>query len=107
MSRVPKDVEEPREIPMLGDLIIGLDPQESLQRRIAPDFGQAGVIGGVPQQRREHGDAPEQRDRVVVAAAAPRPAEALEQAASGTASRQRRTTPSEGESSSAAQANRG
>ena len=62
---------------MLGDLIVGLNPQETFQRRVAADFAEASVIGGVAQQGREQGDAPEQADREVVAAAAPRPPELL------------------------------
>ena len=56
----------------LGDLIVGLDPQDLFQRRIATDFAEASVIGCMAQQRREQSDAPEQRDWEVIAASAPR-----------------------------------
>ena len=92
---------------MLGDLIVGLNPQETFQRRVAAHLAEASVIGGVVQQGGEQCDAPEQCDRKVVAAAAPRSSEPLKSAASGTASMHRRTTLKVGESSSAAQANRG
>jgi hypothetical protein len=69
---VPQDVEEPREIPVMGDLLLGLDPEESMQRGVAADFGEAGVIRGMPQERGEHGDAPEEGDGIVVSAASPR-----------------------------------
>ncbi len=45
---VSQDVEEPREIPVMGDLLLGLDPEQSLQRGVAADFGEAGVIRGMP-----------------------------------------------------------
>jgi hypothetical protein len=45
---VPQDVKEPREIPVMGDLLFGLDSEQSLQRGITADFGEAGVIRGMP-----------------------------------------------------------
>ena len=76
---MPEDIEEPREIPMLGDLIVGLNPQETFQRRVAAHLAEASVIGGVAQQGGEQCDAPEQCDRKVVAAAAPRSSEPLQE----------------------------
>ncbi len=64
---------------MLGDLIVGLNPQETFQRRVAAHLAEASVIGGVAQQGGEQCDAPEQCDRKVVAAAAPRSSEPLQE----------------------------
>ena len=72
MGRVPEDVEESRKIPVLGDLVLSLNAQEPAQGRIAADFPEASVIRGVPQQRSHQGDAPEDGDRKIIAAAAPR-----------------------------------
>jgi hypothetical protein len=63
---MPQDVEEPREIPVMGDLLLSFDPEESMQRGVAADFSEAGVIRGMPQERGEHGNAPEEGDGIVV-----------------------------------------
>src|SRR4051812_12630936 len=78
MGGMAEGVEEPREVPMLGDLIVGLDPPGPVQRGITTDLAEASVIGGVAQHRGQDRDAPEDRDGEVVAAAAPRSAEALQ-----------------------------
>ena len=80
---MPQDVEEPREIPVMGDLLLGLDPEESIERGVAADFGEAGVIRGMPQERGEHGDAPEEGDGIVVPAASPRLPQTLQEGGVG------------------------
>ena len=91
----------------MGDLVLGLEPEQAMQCGIAADFGQAGVIRSVPQQGGQHRDAPEQRDGIVVPPASPARHSPCRRELSGMASRQRRIVPRDGESSSAAQANRG
>ena len=49
-----QDVEEPREIPVMGDLLLGLDPEESLQRGIAADFGEPTTDKGAVKDMREY-----------------------------------------------------
>src|ERR1700694_4728225 len=67
---VPQDVEEPREIPVVRDLGLGLDAEEAAERGIAAELGQTGLVRGVPQQGGQHGDPPEDGDRIIVPAPA-------------------------------------
>ena len=83
MGRMPQDVEEPRQIPVMGDLVLGLDTKEPTERGIASEFGEATVIGGMPQQGGQHGDAPEDRDRIVVPAPPARVPQSLQQGSVG------------------------
>ena len=92
---------------MVGNLLFRLDAEESMQRGVAADFGEAGVIGGMPQERGQHGDA---QSSATGKSSRPRPRARRSPSSrelSGMASRQRRIVPREGESSRAAHANRG
>jgi hypothetical protein len=51
--------------------------REAAQRRIAADFAEASVIGGMAQQRGHQGDAPKDGDREIIATAPPRMPEPL------------------------------
>ena len=63
---------------MVRDLGLRLNAQPAPQRGIAAEFGQAGLVRGMAEQRGQDGDAPEDRDWVIVATAAPRRAQPLE-----------------------------
>src|SRR5262245_41525932 len=63
---------------MVRDPLLGLDADEAAERRVAAQFGQARLVGRVAEQGGEAGAAPEGTDGVVVATAAPRRAEAVE-----------------------------
>jgi hypothetical protein len=105
VDRVPQGVEGPPEVPMVGDPGLGVDAERAAERGMAAEFGQAGLVRGMPQPGRQDGDAPEDGDRVIVAAPAPRRAvrSPWRRAATGMASRQRRIVPKEGRSSRLAQ----
>jgi hypothetical protein len=47
---VAQGVEEPREVPMVGDLLLGLDADEAAGRRVAAQFGQARLVRGMAKQ---------------------------------------------------------
>ena len=107
MGRMPQDVQKPRQIPVMRNLGLGLHTKQPTERGIASQFGQTAVIRGMPQQGGQHGDAPEDGDRIVVPSMPRACRSPCSREASGIASRQRRTVSKEGESSSVAQANRG
>jgi hypothetical protein len=68
MRLLAERVGEPRQVPAVGDLVLGGDVDEPAQRGIAMQFLQAGVEGGVPKEDRQEHDAPESGDGIVVAA---------------------------------------
>jgi hypothetical protein len=75
---VPQGVEEPRKIPTVGTWVSASRPSR-LRRKGFPGVRPGRRLRGMTTQRGEEGDAPEDRDRVIVAVAAPCGAESLVQ----------------------------
>src|SRR5271157_1950001 len=67
----------------MGNLGLGLHPEQPTERGIVPQFGQAGVIGGMPQQGGQRGDAPEDGDWIVVPSMPPRLPQSLQKGGVG------------------------
>ena len=83
MGRMPQDVQKPRQIPVMRNLGLGLHTKQPTERGIASQFGQTAVIRGMPQQGGQHGDAPEDGDRIVVPSMPPRLPQSLQQGSVG------------------------
>ena len=60
-------VEKAGEVPLVGHMLFGLDPDQPPQRFVSPQFGEALFDGGMPQGDAEYEDSPEHADRIIAA----------------------------------------
>jgi hypothetical protein len=78
MRLLAQDVQEPGDVPLLGDFPLRLDADQATELGIAAEFDQAGLEVRVSQQGRQQDDSPQGIEGIVVAtAAAPQPFEEL------------------------------